>query len=151
MSSQGSIASSSGGGTTADTTETIGGITLVKAAEFHSNTQVAVNVSVDETDIESVKIGQTATLTLSALSDQTFEGTVSTISGADSESGGSVKYTVTILLDKKDGMRNGMSASAVINVEEASDTLTIPASAVQENNGSAFVYTKKDKEGNLSG
>ncbi len=146
--------SGSSGTSTADsaTTETVGDITLVSVAELHSNTQVLVNVSVDESDIESVQTGQTATVTLTALSDQTFEGTVSDISSsADSESGSSVKYTVAILLDKEDGMREGMSASAVINVEEAKDTLTIPAAAVQERKGAAFVYTKKDDQGNLSG
>ena len=144
--------SSSGSSTTsADTTESIGDITLVKAVELHSDTQMLVNVSVDEADISSVKTGQTATVSLTALADKTFEGSISDVGSVNSDSSGSVKYSVDILLDKEDGMLEGMSASVVINVEESKDTLTIPSAAVQEKGASAFVYTAKDEKGNLSG
>lgn len=111
-----------------------------------------VSVSVDEADINSVKTGQTASVTVSAVSDESFEGKITEVSSSSSSSdSSSVKYAVEITVDKESGMLEGMSASCVINVEEADNAVLIPSAAIQESKGSTYVYTSKDSEGNLTG
>lgn len=111
-----------------------------------------MSVSVDELDINSVEVGQTATVTMDALEDVTLEGTVESVSNSASSSGsGSAKYTVEISVPKQDGMLIGMSASATIVVEESENVVTLPVDALQENGNETYVYTSVDEDGNLSG
>lgn len=113
---------------------------------------MTMSVSVDELDINSVEVGQTATVTMDALEDVTLEGTVESVSNSASSSGsGSAKYTVEISVPKQDGMLIGMSASATIVVEESENVVTLPVDALQENGNENYVYTSVDEDGNLSG
>jgi len=112
---------------------------------------VQVSINVDELDILTVKAGQTATITLDAIEDGEFEGTVSRISSEASSSSSSTKYVVEIVLSRTEDMLLGMSASATINIDEVDDAVLIPVSAIQESDGKIFVYTEKDNNDNLSG
>ncbi len=110
-----------------------------------------VSLSVSELDILSIKEGQTATVTLDAISGQEYTGTVTNIDTQGNTSGSTTKYTVDISIPKDDNMMLGMSASATINIAESDDAVLIPLSALQSAGGKSFVYTKQDGEGNLSG
>lgn len=149
--SSGSASGSSSSGSTgsdASGTEYSGYETAAFSIAEQDSTTVSINV--DELDILSVKEGQSAQITLDALEDQSFEGTITGISEAVSGSG-STKYPVEITLERAEDMRVGMSASATIYIDEAKDAVLIPVSALQERGDKAFVYTEKDGEGNLSG
>lgn len=117
-----------------------------------SNDSMILSVSVDELDINSVSKDQEAEVTLDALEDSSFTGTVTKVGSSSQSSGNGVaKYTVEITIPKDAQMKEGMNASAVITVEEKKDVVTIPVNALQEKGDKTFVYTKKDDEGNLSG
>ena len=109
-----------------------------------------IDLSVDELDILNVKEGQDVSATLDALEDQTFTGEITNVSHVGTNSGGSTKYTVSAQIDKTDDMLVGMNATVVITVDSAEDVLTIPLSAVQEDNGTSYVYTTNDN-GTLGG
>lgn len=109
-----------------------------------------IDLSVDELDILNVKEGQGVSVTLDALDDQSFTGEITNVSHVGTNNGGSTKYTVSCQIDKTDDMLVGMNATAVITVDSAEDVLTIPLSAVQEDNGSSYVYTTNDN-GTLGG
>ena len=124
---------------------------MVTAFSMSSDDQMTVVISVDESDINSVKTGQTATVSLDAVDGEGFDGEITEVNSASSsESGGNVKYAVTVTIDKTDDMKSGMTASAVINIEEAENVIMIPSAAVNEKGGKTFVYTKNDN-GTLSG
>lgn len=126
--------------------------TDVTAFTLASNDSMILSVSVDELDINSVSKGQEAEVTLDALEDSSFTGTVTKVGSSSQSSGNGVaKYTVEITIPKDAQMKEGMNASAVITVEEKKDVVTIPVNALQEKGDKTFVYTKKDDEGNLSG
>ncbi len=124
-----------------------------EATAFTLSTQdnFKLTLSVDEQDILSVKQGQTATITLNAVSGQEFEGTVSKVGTVGTSSGSSAKYSVEITIPKQDNMLIGMTAAATINVSESDNAVLIPLSALQEEGGQSFVYTSTDSQGNLSG
>ena len=111
-----------------------------------------LSVSVDELDINSVAKDQEATITMDAIEDTSFTGTVTKVSSSASSSGNGVaKYTVQITIPKDEQMKSGMNASATIVIENRENVLTIPVNAIQEKGSQSFVYTSKDADGNLSG
>jgi len=116
-----------------------------------TNKNMKITISVDELDILSVSEGEEADITLDALENQTFTGTVTAIDTTGSNSGGVSKFTVTITVPKEDDMLPGMSASASIIISSADNVLTIPAAALQESGGESYVYTSEDSDGKLSG
>lgn len=149
-------ASSSGSSTSSDSSDTSSSTSSYETSEataFTLSTQdnFKLTLSVDEQDILSVKQGQTATITLTAVSGQEFEGTVSKVGTVGTTSGSSAKYSVEITIPKQDNMLIGMTAAATINVSESDNAVLIPLSALQEEGGQSFVYTSTDSEGNLSG
>lgn len=112
---------------------------------------VKITVNVDELDILSVEKDQEASVTLDALENETFTGTVTKISNTASAGSGSTKYEVEITVPMDERMRIGMTASAAIQVSKAEDALILPMTALQQKGEETFVYTKKDMDGNLSG
>ena len=115
------------------------------------NESMVISVSVDELDILSLAAGQSASVTLDAIENEYFTGTITKVNTTATSSGGVTKYTVNVEIPKTDDMLAGMNASVTITVEEATGILVIPVDAVQEMGASVFVYTEKDADGNLSG
>ena len=108
--------------------------------------QVTVNITIDELDILQIKEGQECTVTFDALEGQSFTGEIQKRNVASENSGGNTKYTVTVILDKSEDLLLGMNANVSITVEEKSDVVMIPESALQEEEGSVFVYTGYDEK-----
>lgn len=151
VSASGSSSSTSSGSSSQTGISEESSIYYTEAFSVSSQEKVAVSINVDEMDINSVQVGQSAVVTLDALEGQEFEGEITKISATASSSGNSVKYPVEIELEKADGMLRGMSASATINVDEVKDAVLIPVNALQEKGNQTFVYTEADADGNLSG
>lgn len=144
----------SAGATSASTASSTQGsdsnISDVTAFTLSPDETMNLSISVDELDILSIAEGQSADITFDALENQTFTGTVTSISGTASVNGGVAKYTVEIEMEKDDNMRIGMNASATIKVEDAEDILLIPSAALQERGDSTFVYTGQSEDGTLT-
>ncbi len=107
---------------------------------------MTVTITVDELDILSLEVGQTAQVTLDALPGQSFEGTVTTINTSGSNSGGSSKFTVDVTIDRNDSMLVGMNASVQITLSTTEGVLTIPEAALVEADSIVYVYTSYDEE-----
>ncbi|MBB3112973.1 HlyD family secretion protein [Paenibacillus phyllosphaerae] len=90
-------------------------------------------VSVDELDIPQVEIGQTATIAVEALSDETFTGKVTEIAKEGTASNGVASFDVTVTVDKgaSTTLKAGMSAEASITIDKKDDALLLPIDAVQ--------------------
>jgi hypothetical protein len=91
-----------------------------------------MDVSLSESDIGSVKIGQAATVTVNAASGQQFAAHVTAIGvlPSSSGSGSAVSYPVTLLLDQSSSsLKAGMSATADIVTAETSG-ITVPTQAL---------------------
>ncbi len=97
-----------------------------------------IALSIDELDIASVKLGQSATITLDALKGD-FTGTVTNISYSGSGSY-VTSYTATITTDPIEGAYPGMSASAKIVTQTSGESMIVPVSAVQYDGDKAYLY-----------
>ena len=92
-----------------------------------------VTTDVVESDLADIKIGQPATVAISAI-DATVDGTVTAIAAVGSGDSGSgvVSYPVTVALTNPPATaRSGMTADVTITVANAANVLTVPASALQ--------------------
>lgn len=114
------------------------------------DTKAMIDIDVDEMDINSLKNGQAATVTIDALDGETFHARITKIANSTTNSDGVAKFKVHLEMDKTDEMKYGMSASASITVSSKNDVLLIPMDALQTVDGENAVYTAVDDSGNPS-
>ncbi len=101
-------------------------------------TQLQVTADFAETDLPSLKVGQAATLAITA-TNETVTGKLTEIDPVASSSGSSsvVTYPVVITLDSAPAdVKVGMSASVSITTAEADNVLAVPAVALVGSSGS---------------
>jgi macrolide-specific efflux system membrane fusion protein len=95
---------------------------------------LVVTTSVVESDIASITVGQTASVTVAALGGATIVGTVASIAptATSGSNNGVVSFAVAIsIVNAPAGLRPGMSADVTITTASAPGVLAIPARALQ--------------------
>lgn len=112
---------------------------------------MTVSVSIDETDILSLSVGQKVDVTVTSISEETFEGEIKEIDKTGTSSNGVTTYTASIQLEKAEGMLAGMSASASISITSVENALIIPVEALNKTSSTAYVYTTYDEENETFG
>lgn len=108
-------------------------------ASVKGNEGYDISVSVDELDIASISLGQSAQVTLDAV-EGAFEGEVTYISYEGTASGNVTTYSVTVSTEAIEGALPGMSASCEITTDSSGDTTMVPAEALQTEGDETFVY-----------
>ena len=103
---------------------------------------MSITVTVDETDILSLALGQEVKVTVSSLGDGTYLGTVAELD----TSGTNGSYTAKVTLPKETGMLSGMSADVDVTIEGVENALLVPADAVRKTSATSYVYTAYDEE-----
>jgi HlyD family secretion protein len=95
--------------------------------------------SIDELDIPKVQVGQTATIKVSALPDQTFTGKVTAIANEGTSTNGVSSFNVDVSIDNPQNLKVGMSTEADILTASKDNALYVPLDAVHSMNGQKFV------------
>lgn len=108
--------------------------------------QVCVSVAVDETDILSLELGQTAEVKVSSIGDDVYPGTVTEISKIGTSASGVTQYTAVVTLDKAPKMLSGMTASVDIQIQGVDDVMLIPVDALHQTRATAYVFTSYNEE-----
>ena len=115
-------------------------------------TEMRFAISVDETNIRSLAVGQEVTVEVESVGDKTYSGTVCQIDTTPASAGGVTNYTATISLDAQDGMMAGMTAEASVTIQGIENAMLLPEEAVRKTSTSAYVYTSFDAQtGKLGG
>lgn len=117
-------------------------VAITELVTLSPDVSMSVTISVDEEDILSLAVGQTAEVTVSSVSDETLSGLVTEIDKTDATGA----YTAVITLDKAEGMIPGMTADVDVRIEGVDDALLIPADALKRTRSSYYVYTSYDEE-----
>ena len=102
-----------------------------------------ISVSVDELDIYSVSLDQSATVTLDAVTG-TFTGKVSHISYVGTANNLVTSYSVTVSTDTIESALPGMSASCEITTESSGETIMVPVEAVYTKGNESSIYLASD-------
>lgn len=100
-----------------------------------------VSISLAETDISAVELGQKAVITFDALPDLTLTGKVTSVDTVGTNNQGVVSYTVVVTPDITDpSVKGGMTASVNVITKVASDVLAVPTTAVKsQSDGTKYV------------
>jgi multidrug efflux pump subunit AcrA (membrane-fusion protein) len=84
-----------------------------------------------EADIAKITVGQSATITLPALTSTDVTGTVSAVAATSTVVSNVVTYDVTIALDSPPAtVKVGMTADVSVVVQTATDVLELPSAAI---------------------
>ena len=91
-----------------------------------------LEANIDEADIGTVKIGQTANFTVDAFTGRSFPAQIQTIEFSPLTTDGVVTYKAILSVDNSDlALRPGMTATAQITVQEIRDALLVPNAALR--------------------
>ena len=112
-------------------------------AVIYDLSTMTLEMSVDELDVSSVKVGQSVEITADAVEGETFTGTVTNVSLQSSYSNGVTNYPVTVTLDDTGSLLPGMNVDAKIILDSSENALVIPDSALMRGNR---VYVKKSSD-----
>jgi len=110
-------------------------------AVIYDLSELTFEMSVDELDVGSVRVGQKVKVTADAVEGVTFGGTVTNISLESSQSNGVTNYPVTVTLDENGNLLPGMNVDGVIILDQVEDALVIPIDSLMRGNR---VYVKDD-------
>lgn len=106
----------------------------------------SIKVSLNEVDIPKIAINQPVVLTLDAIRGKKFKGVVTHVDSFGTNMQGIVTYTVIISITNPDEqIRPGMTASVDIEVDKASNVLSVPNSAVKPYKGGRAVRVVDEK------
>ena len=108
--------------------------------------EMSVTISVDETDILALDVGQPAELTIESIGKDIYSGTITGIDRTASTGSGVTSYSATITFSKGEFMLGGMTADVVITISGTENVLMVPTDAVNRTSASAYVYTAYDEK-----
>lgn len=134
-------------GVVANVTATIGQVVSPGAAlmTVEDVGQVYAVVNVEQKDIGRIQPGQPATVTVDAYPGRTFSGAVDTINPAAGD--GSRMFRTKVKIDNADGaLRPGMFAKIQLATGAAAQVLTVPQTALVQNQGLYYVYVVQDNK-----
>lgn len=102
-----------------------------------------VELTIDEIDIGRISVGQPVEITLDAYPDLAIEGKVDLVKSIPEEVGGVIAYPVRIMITEsaRVSLRDGMTASARLTVEQIENALLVPNWAVRTDQTSSETYT----------
>ena len=99
-----------------------------------------MTISVDELDIIHVQTGQSATVSMDAITDKTYNATVTYISTLGTASSGITGYDVTIQLEADEQLKLGMNGTVTIAVGQQENVLLVPLAALQSDARGSYVW-----------
>jgi len=106
--------------------------------------QFYVDLSLSESDIGGVAVGQPVTLTFDALSDVTIEGAVQTVAPVATVSSNVATYTVRVSFAPGDAaIKAGMTATGAITTAQHEGALLVPSRAIQTVNGQKVLQVQQ--------
>ena len=112
-------------------------------ATLSADEKMSVTISVDESDILSLALGQQVTVSVASVSEDSFEGTLTEINRTSASSG---TYSAVVEIAKAEGMLSGMTASVSVQIEGVENAILIPIEALHLTSDGAYVYTSYNEE-----
>ena len=107
-----------------------------------------IDIQVDERNVSRVKTGMTCTITQTGLGgeENTFEGTVESVSLTGKSENGVSFFPAVVKVDNGEGaMLNGMSIEYELVLAQSEDCLVVPAQAVQYTEQGSCLFVKADR------
>lgn len=113
-----------------------------------NNNTLFIEVNIEESDINKIKLGQKVYATFDALDGLEVDGEVSFISlTSQTDNSGIVTYLVRVILENKEEyqIREGMTAYVDFVTSEVKDVLVVPVSAIKNVNSKVSVKMQDEQ------
>jgi RND family efflux transporter MFP subunit len=117
-------------------------------------TSMQVETQVNEMDVEKIKTGQPVSITLDAVPDVTFKGSVASIGSlaqhkvskvSGKRTGVKVFDVIVDVLDADPRLRPGLSANASILIDELKGVTYVPVEAIFNEDGKTVAYVRRGR------
>lgn len=130
---------------TSSTNSTTGAVSSQRIATIKNDATPVINVTISETDVPRVKIGQKATVTFDSITGKTFTGVVATVDRIGTTASNVTSYGVNLKLDtSSDLILPNMAATAGIIIDTATDVLSVPTGSLITQNEEVKAKTLVD-------
>ncbi|MBT2233018.1 efflux RND transporter periplasmic adaptor subunit [Nonomuraea sp. NEAU-A123] len=119
--------------------DTAGTSTFISLGDLN---ELQVDAMVTESDVNKLKLGQEANITLATRGSEKYAGKVTRIAPTATVSDKLVRYSVTLAFDKPPrGLMLGQTASVSVTTGTANDGIYVPAEAVKSRSDGTTVVT----------
>ncbi|MEV5414078.1 efflux RND transporter periplasmic adaptor subunit [Thermopolyspora sp. NPDC052614] len=120
-------------------TDVTAGATFIQLGNLD---ELQIKAMVTQSDVEKLKVGQRATVTLATRAGERYAGRVTHIDPVATTSGDLVQYGVLIAFSRRPpDLLLGQNATITVTVEESDDAVLIPAQAVRSQSDGTAVVT----------
>lgn len=106
--------------------------------QISSTETLCMNLSVSETDINKIEIGDTVKITMTA-SDEVINGFITSVSEVGTYSSSGSYFTAVVTFDNNGNQKIGMSATCEIIIESAENVVAVPVEAIQSSDEGKYV------------
>lgn len=103
---------------------------------------MTVTITVDESDILTLEMGQTVSVTVASVQEDAFAGTLTEINKTASDG----SYSAVVELEKQEGMLAGMTAEVSVQIQGGYNAVLIPVDALHKTSTGAYVFTGYNEE-----
>lgn len=111
--------------------------------EVKSIETLCMNLSISETDINKVEIGDSVNINITA-TNENIEGYITSVSEVGTYSSSGSYFDTVVSFENNGNLKIGMSATCEITFEKAENVLTVPVEAIQESDEGKYVIVVKD-------
>lgn len=111
--------------------------------EIQSIETLCMSLSINETDINKVEIGDVVDITITA-TQEVLEGRITSISEVGTYSSSGSYFNSVVTFENNGNLKIGMSASCEIIIEKAENVVTVPLEAIQTSDEGKYVIVIDD-------
>lgn len=111
--------------------------------QISSTETLCMSLSVSESDINKIEIGDTVDITMTASGEQ-IQGFITSVSEVGTYSSSGSYFTAVVTFDNNGNQKIGMSATCEIIIESAEDVIAVPVEAIQTSDEGKFVVVIND-------
>ena len=108
--------------------------------------KLIVDISVNESEITSLSLNQKVSVSLTVDSTKVYTGKITKISSVGTYSSSGSTFDVEVTLTNDGSIRVGNSVSCTININELTDVITIPISAISVKDNKKYVVVVNGNE-----
>ncbi len=116
-----------------------------RAIALQDVSNLYLEANVNESDIKSMEVGQSVTVTFDAFGLDTYHATISSIDPAATIENNVVNYKIKALLNDAGSIRPGMTANMTVLTSEIANVLVLPARVITTRDGRSTVSLITDE------
>ena len=108
---------------------------------------LVTTISINENEINDVKVGQEVAITLTADESKTYTGKVTKVDSVGTYASSGTTFSATVEFENDGNVKLGMSLSCTITLKEEKGVISVPIDSVYQNNEGKDYVVKVNEDG----